>query len=151
MMQLDPNKPAATVLWPESRASSRRILSNTSTALLHGDHLFSAKSSGEFVCLEAATGKQVWETTKVTDVENGASVHVTANGDSALLFTNKGELIRARLSPRGYEEISRAAVLTPTFPFGARKVAWPAPAYANRHIFARSGKELVCASLAAEP
>ena len=28
---------------------------------------------------------------------------------------------------------------------------WPPPAYANRHVFARNDKELVCASLAAEP
>jgi hypothetical protein len=56
-------------------------------------------------------------------------------------------LIRARLTPEGYEEISRAKVLKPTFPFSGRNVAWPPPAYANGHIFARSGKELVCASL----
>ena len=44
-----------------------------------------------------------------------------------------------------------SAVLEPTFPFGGRKVAWSAPAFANRHIFVRNGKELVCASLAAKP
>jgi outer membrane protein assembly factor BamB len=118
---------------------------------MQGDHLFSARSSGEFVCLEAATGRQVWQTTDVTDLGGGASVHLTANGDSVLLFTNKGELIRARLGPEKYQEISRAAVLTPTLPFGNRKVVWSPPAYADRHIFARSGKELVCASLEAAP
>jgi len=51
------------------------------------------------------------------------------------------------LTPDGYHEISRARVLEPTMPFGGRKVAWAPPAYANGHIFARSGKELVCASL----
>ena len=150
MMQLDPDKPGATVLWPESTASSRRILSHTSTALFQGDYLYSAKSSGELVCLDAGTGEQVWESDKVTDLVNGASIHMTANGDSVLLYTNKGELIRARLSADGYSEMSRAAVVEPTFPFAGRNVAWSPPAYANRHIFARSGKELVCASLAAE-
>src|SRR5262249_46238229 len=62
MFQLDPNKPAATILWPNTKALSQRILSNTSTAILQGDYVFSAKSSGEFVCLEASTGKQVWKT-----------------------------------------------------------------------------------------
>jgi len=68
-----------------------------------------------------------------------------------LLYTDKGELIRARLTTRGYKEISRVHLLEPTFPFAGRKVAWSAPAYANRHIFARNGKELICASLAVKP
>jgi outer membrane protein assembly factor BamB len=151
MFQLDPDKPAAKVLWPESKAPARRILSHTSTALFQGDHVFSAKSTGELVCLEASTGKQVWETSKVTDLKNGASIHLTANGDAVLLYTDKGELIRARLTAQGYQEISRVALLKPTFPFGGRNVAWPPPAYANRHIFLRNGKELICASLAANP
>lgn len=150
MFQLDTDKPAARVLWPESKAPARRIFSHTSTALLRDDCVFSAKSTGELVGLDANTGKQIWESSKVTDLKGGASIHLTPSGDSVLLYTDKGELIRARLSAQGYEEISRAAVLEPTFPFGGRKVAWPAPAYANRHIFVRSGKELVCASLAAE-
>jgi outer membrane protein assembly factor BamB len=151
MFQLDPDKPAARVLWPDSKAPSRRILSHTSTALFRGDHVFSAKSSGELVCLEASTGKLVWQTTKVTDLKNGASIHLTANGDSVLLYTDRGELIRARLTAEGYKEISRVAVLEPTFPFGGRKVAWPPPGYANRHIFVRNSKELICASLAVKP
>jgi outer membrane protein assembly factor BamB len=150
MFQLDSEKPAAAVLWPASKAPSRRIFSHTSTALFRGDHLYSAKSSGELICVDANTGEQVWETEKVTDVKNGASIHLTPNGDSVLLFTDNGELIRARLTPRGYEEISRVAVLQPTMPFGGRNVVWPPPAYANRCIFARNGKELVCASLATE-
>lgn len=87
----------------------------------------------------------------MTDLKNGASIHLTPNGDSVLLYTDKGELIRAQFSPKGYKEISRARLLEPTFPFGGRKVAWPPPAYANRHVFARNGKELICASLAAKP
>ncbi len=151
MFQLDPDKPAAKVLWPDSKAPARRVLSHTSTALFQGDHVFSAKSSGELICLEASTGKQVWETAKVTDLKNGASIHLTANGDSVLLYTDKGELIRARLTAQGYQEISRVKLLEPTFPFGGRKVAWPPPAYANRHIFVRNSKELICSCLAVKP
>src|SRR5262249_26774032 len=143
MFQMDPDKPAAKVLWPDSKAPARRIFSHTSTALLLGDHLYSARSSGELICLEASTGEQVWETDRVTDLKNGASIHLVPNGDSVLLYTDRGELIRARLSSRGYQEVSRVAVLEPTFPFAGRKVAWSAPAYADGHIFARSGKELI--------
>ena len=151
MFELNADAPTAKVLWPDSKAPSRRILSHTSTALVRGDYLFSAKSSGELICLEANTGKKVWESDKVTDLRNGASIHLTSNGDSMLLYTDKGELIRARLTAQGYQEISRVAVLEPTMPFGGRNVAWSPPAYANRHIFARNGKELICASLAEKP
>ena len=119
--------------------------------MLHGDFVFSAKSSGELVCLEASTGKEVWKTDKVTDLRNGASIHLTPNGDSVLLYTDRGELIRAQLTSQGYKEISRVSVQEPTFPFGGRKVVWPPPAYANRHLFVRNSKELICASLAEKP
>ena len=122
-------------------------LSNTSTALLQGDYVYSAKTSGELVCLDAATGNQVWQTDTVTDLETGSSIHLTPNGDSVLLFTNQGNLIRARLSPAGYHELGRVHVLDPTYPFSGRNVVWPPPAYANRRVFARSGTELVCAFL----
>lgn len=151
MMKLDADKPAASVLWPETRAASRRILSNTSTALLLGDYLFSAKSSGELVCLELSTGKLVWKTDKVTDLAQGASIHLTKNGDGVFLYTDRGELIRAQLTAKGYREISRSRLLEPTYSYAGRKVAWPPPAYANRHVFARSDKEIVCASLASPP
>jgi outer membrane protein assembly factor BamB len=151
MLKLDPKKPAASVLWPRTKVLSQRILSNTSTALLQGDQVFSAKSSGELICLDASTGKQLWEAKTVTDLRGGASIHLTPNGGSVFLYTDKGELIRAQLTARGYKEMCRAPLVKPTYPFAGRKVAWPPPAYANRHVFARSDAELVCASLAVKP
>jgi len=147
MLQLDSEKPAASVLWPDTKAVSRRTLSITSTALFRGDHVFSAKASGVLVCVEARTGKQVWEMDKVTDLRSGASIHLTANGDGVFLYTDKGELIRAQLTAKGYKEVSRTTLLKPI----AKAKAWAAPAYANRHVFARNDEELLCASLAAEP
>jgi hypothetical protein len=151
MFQLDKDKPAARVLWPNSKAPARRIFSHTSTALFRGDCLFTARSSGELICVDASTGKPLWESAKVMDLKNGASIHLTPNGDTVLLYTDRGELIRARLTREGYQEISRVRVLEPTMPFAGRKVAWAPPAYANGHIFARNGKELICASLRTEP
>jgi outer membrane protein assembly factor BamB len=151
MLQMDADQPAASVLWPKSSAPARRIFSHTSTALISGDYLFTAKSSGELIGVDAKTGKQLWTTDKVTDLKGGACIHLTLCGDFILLFNDRGELIRAKLTDKGYEEISRALVIKPTFPFAGRNLVWPPPAYANGHIFARSGKELVCASLAAEP
>ena len=151
MFELDAHRPAARVLWPDTMAASKRILSNTSTPMLRGDYVYSAKSSGELVCLEAGTGKQVWGTTNVTGLKFGASIHLTPNGDVTFLFTDEGNLILARLSPGGFREISRVHLLEPTSILGARKFAWIPPVYANRCIFARNDAELLCASLAARP
>ncbi len=151
MLKLDADKPAASVLWPETKASSRRVLSNTSTPIILGDHVFSAKLSGGFVCLEASTGREVWQTDKVTERRNGTSAHMTPHGDAVFIFTDTGDLIRARLTSDGCQEISRIHLIEPTCPYAGRKVVWPPPAYANRHVFVRNDKELICVSLAAQP
>jgi outer membrane protein assembly factor BamB len=151
MLELRGNAALATPVWPKSRALARRILSNTSTPLLKGDHLYSAKSGGEFVCLDSRTGEQVWVTDRATALKPGASIHLTPNGDAVWLFTDEGKLIRARLTPSGYEELGRAHLLEPTSPFAGKLLAWVPPAYANRHVFARNDKELVCASLVEAP
>jgi len=151
MLKLAADKPAASVLWPDTKAASRRVLSHTSTPVILDDHVFSTKMSGGFVCLEAGTGTQLWMTDKVTELQNGTSAHVTPNGDAVFIYTDKGDLIRAQLTSTGYKEISRTRLVEPTYPYAGPKVACPPPAYANRHVFARNDKELVCASLAAEP
>jgi outer membrane protein assembly factor BamB len=151
MLRLGADEPSASVVWPESKAVSKRVLSNTSTALLANGYVFSARTSGELVCVEASTGRQVWQTNSVTDQGNGSCIHLTPNGESVLLFTNEGNLIRAHLDSRGYQELSRVHLLEPTHPFNGRKVVWPPPAYANRHVLARNDEELICVSLVAVP
>lgn len=151
MLALEDNQPEARVLWPETLAASKRILSNTSTALLQGDYVYSAKLNGELVCLEAGTGRQVWGATNVTELKIGASIQLTPNGDAVFLFTDEGNLIHAQLTPDGYRETSRVHLLKPTSILGTRRFAWVPPVFANRHIFARNDEELVCASLAAKP
>jgi outer membrane protein assembly factor BamB len=149
MFRFEAGNLTPSVLWPADKAATKRILSNTSTALLQSDYLFSARTSGELVCLEAATGRQVWQANTVTELKTGASIHLTPCADAVFLFTDRGDLIHADLSPQGYREISRSRLLEPTSPFGDRKCAWTPPAFANRHVFARNDAELVCASLAA--
>src|SRR5436853_6967447 len=54
MFKLAADKPTATVVWPESRGVSKRVLSNTSTPLLFGDAIYSATHRGDLVCLDPA-------------------------------------------------------------------------------------------------
>jgi hypothetical protein len=68
--------------------------------------------------------------------------------DRFFLFNDKGDLIIARLTPKGYEEIDRAHLLDPTGGGKGRTVVWCHPAFSNRCVFVRNDKEIVCATLA---
>ena len=151
MFQLDKTRPAAKVLWPDTPSGTHRILSDTSTPLLKDDSIYSPRSGGLFVCLDAATGHERWQTNTVTELRQGACVHLTPNGSSLFLFTDQGDLVRARLSPAGYTELGRTHLIDPTSPLFEKKFAWSAPAFANRNIFVRNDRELRCYSLAARP
>ena len=47
------------------------------------------------------------------------------------------------------EEIGRAHLLSPTGTAAGREVLWSHPAFANRCIYLRNDREIICASLAA--
>ncbi len=69
------------------------------------------------------------------------------NQDRFFLFNEKGDLIIARLTPKGYEEISRAHVIEPANRDTGRQVVWSHPAFANRRIYARNDQEIICLDL----
>lgn len=149
MLKLAQDKPGISILWPETKAVSHRVLSNTSTATMLEGYVYSATTKDELVCLDATTGAKVWTKDGLTSKASGVAIHFYPNGDSVLLYTDQGNLIRAKLTPQGYGEISRAKLLEPVYSFGGRKLCWSPPAFANGCVFARNEKELVCVSLKA--
>ena len=70
------------------------------------------------------------------------------HGDRFFLFDDQGDLIIARLTPKGYEELDRAHVIEPTLHSRGRDVVWCHPAFALSCLFVRNDEELVCVSLA---
>jgi outer membrane protein assembly factor BamB len=148
LLKLDRAKPRAAVVWETKRKPNSLM----ATPLLQGDHFYVGDNYGELQCLEAATGKRVWGSRKPTGDTQWDSAHLTPNGDRVFIFNDQGQLIVARLSPRGYKELSRVQVIAPTVGTrGERAVTWAHPAYANKHLFVRNDKELLCVSLAAKP
>ena len=67
------------------------------------------------------------------------------------MFNERGELILARLSPQGFDELGRTKLIEPTRGQLNRRegVCWSHPAFAMRHIFVRSDEELACFDLSA--
>jgi hypothetical protein len=81
---------------------------------------------------------------------NEGATFVTKNGNRFFIFGENGDLVIANLSPDKYDEISRTKLLDPVGVGLGRAVVWSHPAYANKCVFARNDKEIICASLAAE-
>ena len=117
-----------------------------------GEFIYGFDSYGQFRCLEAGMGNRVWENLNVASQLRWGSAHMVTNNGRAWIFNDQGELIIGRLSPKGFEEISRAKLLRPTRVQLNRRdgVTWSPPAFAYKHVFNRNDEELVCASLAAD-
>ena len=157
MLEFDEFDQLPKVLWQTERVSEKRtehMNSIIGTPIFHAGHLYGGCSYGQFRCLNADDGKRVWESLEpiVKQEVRWGTVFVTPHEDRYFMFNELGELIIAKLSPQGYEEISRAKLIEPD---GAdmkqRPVVWSHPAYANQCIFVRNDSMVRCFSLRAEP
>ena len=155
LLRFSAGKAEPEVVWRTQKASERdttHLNSIISTPFVEEGHVYGACSYGQFRCLKLETGERVWETFEPTGGKEArwATAFVTKNGPRFYLFNEKGDLLIARLSPKGYEEISRAHIVDPLNPDPGRLVVWTHPAYANRHLYVRNDRELVCVDLSAE-
>lgn len=159
MLKLAADKPAAEVVWRGTSNNERntdKLHAIMCTPWLEDGHIYGVCSYGQLRCLKADTGERLWETFKATGAtgENGgrndrwAHAFLIKHADRFFIANEKGDLIIAKLSPKGYEEISRAHLLEPTGNASARPVVWSHPAFANKHAYMRNDKELICVDLA---
>ena len=155
LLRLEPTRPAATEVWRirgpnESRPEGLHSL--MSTPFIEDGHIYGVCSFGQLRCLELATGRRVWETFAPTTGGKPlrwATAFLVKHENRYFIYNETGDLIIARLSPAGYEELSRTHLLEPTNRAGARPVHWSHPAFANRSIYARNDREILCADLRA--
>lgn len=155
MVRLDPQRLAIEKIWRRSGPNEQHtdsVHSLISTPLVRGDYVYAVDAYGPLLCLKAETGDRVWENKTATSQIRWGTLHMVQNGDRTWMFNDRGELIVARLSPKGFEELSRSKLIRPTTGQLRRRegVCWSHPAYAYRHVFARNDEELVAASLAAD-
>ena len=147
--------PGASVFWRKVGRDEQRtaaLHSIISTPVFSGKYLYGVDSYGEFRCIRASDGERIWEDQTAVPRARWSTIHFVENGDRNWMFNERGELIIGKLSPGGFEEISRAQLLEPTLQQLRRRkgVCWSHPAYANRCVFARNDRELVCAALSAK-
>jgi len=151
MIKLDGDGRPRETLW--TGKPKMGIYGANSTPLFVGDTLYGSDcGSGEFVAVNALDGVQHWQTFTLTTGGERRASHGTAftvqHEERFLIFAETGDLIFAELSPTGFKEVGRMQVLEPTSECFGRPVVWSHPAFANKCMYARNDKELVCVSLA---
>ena len=156
MLRLNDEAPGAEVLWKSPKISAK------DTTFLHAlncvpwieeGHIYGVCNYGQFRCLRVADGQRVWESLEpvgLKEPKRNANAFIVKHADRFFIVNDSGELIIARLSPAGYEEIDRAQLIAPTDADAGRPIVWSHPAFANRRVYARNDREIVCVSLAAE-
>jgi outer membrane protein assembly factor BamB len=153
LLKVDSDQPR--VVWESKKVSEKDtdgLHSVMATPLIENGYIYSPCSYGQFRCLKLETGQRLWETFAPTSgkSERWGHAFVVKHADSgrSFIFSEKGDLIIARLTPEKYEEISRAHLIDADNRDPGRMVVWSHPAFANHSIYARNDSEIVCASLA---
>ena len=152
LIQLDQNELSAQTVWRRIGKSEKvtdALHCCISTPLIMGDYIYGVDSHGELRCLDLHTGDRIWESQEAVPKARWSNIHIVRQADRFWFFNERGELIICRLSPQGYSEISRSKLIEPTTEQLKQRggVCWSHPAFANRCVFARNDKELVCADL----
>ena len=152
LLKLDDDKPGAEILWrgePKNAIFSANVTPFIQDGTIYGCDI----ETGALMGVDLMDRTRLWQTTAATFGGPGRARYGTAfvvkNGDRFFLFNEKGDLILANLTRNGYEELGRQHVLETTSTAFDRAVVWSHPAFANRCLYARNDKELVCISMAA--
>ena len=148
LLRLDQQRPRVEEVWKRRGDALHSIIS---TPLVLDEHVYGVDSYGQLRCLRLKDGERVWEDLSAVPKARWSTIHFIQNGATTWMFNERGELMIARLSPEGFEELSRASLIEPTRGQLNQRdgVCWSHPAFAGKHIFARNDKELVCADLSA--
>jgi outer membrane protein assembly factor BamB len=152
MVKLAKDQPKGELAW-KAKKNQAAFPSNT-TPVVDGDTMYAVDChEASLRAVSIPDGRVLWEThapiTGKPKVGHGTAFLVK-NGDRWFLFSETGHLIVAKLSPEKYEEVSRWKMLEPTGATFGRQYVWSHPAFAEKCVFARNDKEIVCVSLAAE-
>ncbi len=125
----------------EKAYENKSMCNHMNNCVLIGGYLYGFDGTAhrgrptEFVCLELASGKEMWRVPPSQGLGCG-SVMATADG-MLLILSERGELISAPASPKAFKTTSRNQVL------GGR--CWTVPVLSNGRIYCRNAKgDLIC-------
>jgi outer membrane protein assembly factor BamB len=150
LLKLASDQPGAEIVW---RDKGKDAISPVNSQPFAVDGvLYGLNQNGALRAIDLAAGKQLWETPQPLGERplSSGTAMIVRHGDRFWMFTEAGELVIARMSPEGFEEIDRAKVIEPTNVSTGRDIVWSMPAFANRRAYIRNDKEIICVDLAAD-
>ena len=155
MLRIKADQSTPAEVWKQTNPK-KGIYSVFSSPQLDAGSIYGSTSGGFIRCLNASSGELSWSSLQVHGPRPSASAEcfLIKNGDRFFVVNEHGDLIIARLTPKGYQEVSRAHLLNPTSEGSSngfnRDVLWSHPAFANKCVYMRNDKEIICALLEAK-
>lgn len=134
--------------WEAAQAwLNKEAAINFASPVAVGKYLYGLGPTKNFMCLEAATGREVWSQEGYL-MTAAAKAHASflVMGGNILASTDGGELVLMAADPKGFRQISRVQVCGTT---------WSSPAYADGKLYVRDGVSsagsLMCFDLMSPP
>jgi outer membrane protein assembly factor BamB len=149
LLKLGQDKPAAEIVWRDRNANA--ISPVNVQPFAENGVLYGFDQGGTLRAVELATGKKLWETTEPVGSRpaNSGTAFIVRHDDRYWMFVETGDLVIARMTREGFQELDRAHVIEPTNVAFGRDVVWSMPAFANRRAYLRNDQECICVDLAA--
>ncbi|XZE21457.1 PQQ-binding-like beta-propeller repeat protein [Pirellulaceae bacterium SH449] len=147
LLKLDRDQPVVEEVWRDKTRTA--ICPVNVQPIAVGDVIYGMDQGGALMAIRIPSGERLWETNNAVGgrLAGSETAFLVKEGDRFWLFNEKGELIIAKLTPEGYQEIDRAKVIEPSnFAFG-REVVWSMPAFANQRAYIRNDSEIICIDL----
>lgn len=150
LLKVDDEKPAVEVVWRDKKGAA--ISPVNVQPILDGNVLYGFDQGGVLCAVKLPEGERLWDTPAPVSERKiqSATAFIYRQGDRYWLFNEKGEIVLARLTPEGYTELGRVKVIEPTNRAFGRPVVWSPPALANRRVYLRNDKEIICVDVAAQ-
>lgn len=152
-LTLDRDKPAATAAWRSKNSYPKEIdgINAVMTSLLVKDgHVYGIAGMGELICQKLDTGEVVRKGDEIFGDKAAfcGSVFWVDAGNTVYGLTDQGDLVILKLAPDKCEVLATAHVLETTHAAKGRKAVWAHPAFADKRVYMKNDKEIVCISLA---
>ena len=128
----------ARKLW-----QNKEMMNHFSACVLYQGHLYGIdgdirRGDSQLKCIDFKTGQTKWKTRAV----RGGSVLMAR--DKLVALTGRGELVLAKVSPAGYQELARSQILSGD--------CWTVPVLAGGRLHARNLRgDMVCVQTTRQP
>jgi outer membrane protein assembly factor BamB len=122
---------------PETVWTNPEVAFYLSTPVLDGGNLYglNSRKKGQFVCLDAKTGKTLW----ATNGREATNAAVVSAGANLVWLTSDGDLIVSKRSAKAFEQVTRYSV--------SDSPVWTQPVLLGREILIKSDASLSLWSL----